>query len=128
MLKKWVPSASTNHPLSFETAPKSKFASLQFHAKLKARGRPKRAERQLCFFNKTSADRKAPAIIRKGKKRSAKGEETDRQTIAKNNADVRCPVCTLQLCSNDADFMSTDCCQLVVHKSCFLEFDQCPAV
>jgi len=45
------PSASTDHPLSCETAPKSKFASLQFRAKLKARGRPKRAERQLCFFN-----------------------------------------------------------------------------
>lgn len=66
------PITFTDDSFRCETAPNSKFTNLQCRPKLKARIRPKSAVTQLCLFNKSTADRKAPAV-RNAKMKRRKG-------------------------------------------------------
>ena len=48
-----------------------KFQGLQFWPKVKAQGHPKRSQRQLCSFNRSTADREVSGALYQGRKRKA---------------------------------------------------------
>ena len=95
----------------------SKFQDVAFRPKLKARGRPKRAIRQLVSFNKINVDR-AASTAKKGRKR-ANGEPTNnkettspekRRLLPKLDAEATfCPMCGSKINLND-DVVETICC------------------
>jgi len=58
-----------SHTLTPDPSEKTgKFQDLQFRPKVKARGRPKRSQRQLCSFNKGAVDREGAESSRRGRK------------------------------------------------------------
>jgi hypothetical protein len=116
-------SEDTPHPVD-----SSKFRDLKFRPKLKARGRPKRSQRQLCSFNKSSADREA--VPRRGRKRKngTKLNSGKRRRLPTTNDSLSdyCPVCRSMMSPDDEEVIIMDCCQQLIHRSCRLEFHECP--
>jgi len=110
--------------------PTTKFGNLHFRAKLKARGRPKRTDKQLLSFNKTSADRVGAEGGGRGWKRKL---GTQRKTASKckrceetdDVAHLQCPVCAAPITVDEVGFMMTDCCRTAVHVQCFEECQFC---
>ena len=116
-------SGDTPHPVD-----SSKFRDLKFRPKVKARGRPKRSQRQLCSFNKSSADREA--VSRRGRKRKNGTKPTSgkrrRLPTTNNSLSEYCPVCQSMMSLDDEEVIIMDCWQQLIHRSCRLEFDKCP--
>ena len=98
---------------------------LQFGRKVKARGRPKRSQRQLCSFNRSSADKEVSGKSRRGRKRPAVvpvSGPKKRQCRSSH----QCPVCVPAIEECERGVISTECCFLRIHSQCFREVEECP--
>lgn len=98
----------------------NKFGNLNFRAKLKARGRPKRNDKQLTF-NKSNAHRAEGS--RKGRKR--KMDTVTQPASKRKRKNLLCPVCNVPITLDEIGVMLTDCCSTPVHTHCFDEYENC---
>ena len=114
----------------------SQFRNLQFRPKVRARGRPKRPQRQLCSFNKTAADREAGKGSRRGRKQNLNvgtvttASKRRRHSVTDDDDDDRtfhgCPTCASPIRSGETGVTNTDCCLTLIHIACLSEVDHCP--
>ena len=105
----------------------NKFSDLKFRPKLRARGRPKRPQRHLCSFNKTSVDRES--VSRRGRKRKnePKPNSSKRRRLSPTN-DIDsnyCPICSKPISSGDRGVTTMDCRLQLIYESCLDEIDGC---